>query len=115
MRDAMNKRINQLVSLYQEHLGMYVTPINSDVTNFAFVKIDPKAWTRRFSFTISVAAGTYEVSAVEPAGMLPEEELAELQASLNSTQDFFGFLRSIRKAFKGHACKDFSEGFAEAQ
>lgn len=99
MRDAMNKRISQLVSLYQEHLGLYVTPVDSEVTHFAFVKIDASAWTRRFAFSVNVAGGSYSI-ALLPDSFLPAGVIDELQQRLNATQDFFGFLRAIRKAFK---------------
>ena len=91
LRDAMNQRNRQLVNLYQEHLGLYVEPLDSLWTRFTFIHIDPDDWTRPFTMIVSVGAEnvTYEVHKVDPA--LPG--MAQLQQELNETGDFFTFLR----------------------
>lgn len=102
LRDAMNKRIHELVSLYQEHLGLYVDPIDAELTAFTFINIDPDAWSRRFTFTVNVARNCYEVDRVEPA---ISGGVDELVTKLNASQDFFAFLRAMRRAFKATCSK----------
>lgn len=101
MREAANKRIHHLVGLYQEHLGLYVEPLDAEVTTFTFTNIDPDAWSRKFTFTIQVVGDGYEIYRVDP--QLPNNLATDLSSQLNEDKDFFGFLRKIRKAFKALA------------
>lgn len=96
MREAHAKKTRDLVALYQQHLGLYVDPLDAELTRFTFVNIDPDNCACKFTFTISVANGSYEISRLDP----PLPDVDALQARLNETNDFFAFLKAIRKLFK---------------
>lgn len=95
MRETMIAKMTHLLNLYQTHLGLYAEPVDSDLTRFTFVHIDPNDWSRKFQFCVSVATDSFEVTECVPE----VEQLEAMQVELNESRDFFGFLKAMRKAF----------------
>ncbi|GAB5589954.1 kinetochore-associated Ndc80 complex subunit spc25 [Umbelopsis nana] len=89
------KNIPELLC-YEEKLACKIVGVQTDVLTFQFHNIDENDWNRRFSVTIEVAGKQYNLKACDPD--LPVAK--RLVDELNSSRDFFRFLKKIRQSFK---------------
>ena len=99
-REAVNAYAKKLVTLYEDHLGMRIEPLDSRTTRILFNHLDPDHPEQASVLLISITADNrYEIVRCEPV----IGEMSRLQAKLNETNDFFGFLKEVRRAFKAVA------------
>ena len=84
--------------LYYEQLGLSFKRVADNFLRLTFTQIDASAPSREFTFVIHVGAdNVYTVETCQPA--VPR--LRELLAELNGSNDFSGFVRGMRREFKG--------------
>ncbi|KAH8551824.1 chromosome segregation protein Spc25-domain-containing protein [Umbelopsis sp. PMI_123] len=89
------KNIPELLC-YEEKLACKIIGVATDVLTFQFHNIDEDDWNRRFSVTIQIAGKQYNLKACDPELSIAKRLVDEL----NTSRDFFRFLKKIRQAFK---------------
>ncbi|KAM3579153.1 kinetochore-associated Ndc80 complex subunit spc25 [Umbelopsis sp. WA50703] len=90
-----HKNVPELLC-YEEKLACKIVGVSTDVLTFQFHNIDENDWNRKFSVTIQIAGKQYNYKSCDPE--LPE--LKSLIDELNTSRDFFRFLKRVRQAFK---------------
>ncbi|KAK4700664.1 hypothetical protein P7C70_g5581, partial [Phenoliferia sp. Uapishka_3] len=103
-REAYQRQASQNgpeLAFFEDKLGLKIRGRGRDQIQFKFTNIDPGNYNRPFSFDIDVSQPTYAVASVSPVGFLPPAQvIVPLLAALNRSRDFYGFVRSMRAAFK---------------
>ncbi|EMR09120.1 hypothetical protein PNEG_02463 [Pneumocystis murina B123] len=81
---------------WEEHLAMKIKGVKDDFLKIIFTHIDENDWMKEFYFIINLSKREYEVTECSPA----LATVHEIVSKLNSSRDFFEFLKNMRKAFK---------------
>ncbi|KDQ17526.1 hypothetical protein BOTBODRAFT_29706 [Botryobasidium botryosum FD-172 SS1] len=80
----------------EDKLGWTLEGVQKDMLLFRFTRIDESDWNREFSIVIDISERIYRVPTSTP--LLPA--LPTLLATLNETREFYGFIKSVRGAFR---------------
>ncbi|KAJ3299033.1 kinetochore-associated Ndc80 complex subunit spc25 [Borealophlyctis nickersoniae] len=84
------------LELYRQMLAMEIKTVANDVLRFEFTHINDADWDEKYYFTIDISVrGVYTVTECSP--MLPD--LALREAWIRRSNDFYGFLKLMRKGF----------------
>ncbi len=71
----------------------------TNILKIAFTLIDPRKYSREFSFCVFVdPTDTYVVNNCEPP--IPGDRLSELLQELNRSNNFAAFVHAMRREFK---------------
>eukprot|EP00897_Mesotaenium_endlicherianum_P008153 jgi/Mesen1/7366/ME000381S06596 len=95
------KKADALLSalgMYRKHLGLQFEHSAKDRLRLVFVNIDPLDPAREFSFVLHVTTNSSEYSVIECTPQI--SDMQALVAEVNSTNDFSGFVRSVRRKFR---------------
>ncbi|RIB25139.1 chromosome segregation protein Spc25-domain-containing protein, partial [Gigaspora rosea] len=90
------------LSIFTNKLALTMDRVQDDMINFTFTCIYDNNSSRSCCFTIDVGETKYKVIECNP--ML--EELDELVSQLNTSRDFFSFLKKMRQGFRKYAKAD---------
>ncbi|KAF0445450.1 kinetochore protein Spc25 [Gigaspora margarita] len=90
------------LSIFTNKLALTMDRVQDDMINFTFTCIYDNNSSRSCCFTIDVGKTKYKVIECNP--ML--EELDELVSQLNTSRDFFSFLKKMRQGFRKYAKAD---------
>jgi len=95
---AVDKLTKAIVS-YREGLSLEFERASGNKLRLVFTSLDPTDHSRAFAFTVNVNENEeYEIQECMPA--LQNEVLEEMVEGVNLTNDFGGFVRGVRNAFK---------------
>ncbi|KAK4688981.1 hypothetical protein P7C73_g1111, partial [Tremellales sp. Uapishka_1] len=95
--DAMKGRDGVELGSLEDAVGWKVEGVENDLLLMRFTLIDPEDPDREFSILVDVSKQQYSVPKCSP----PIPTLPELVAQLYDDRNFFGFIKQVRKAFRG--------------
>ncbi|CAG8547973.1 2692_t:CDS:2 [Dentiscutata heterogama] len=90
------------LGIFTNKLALTMESVRDDVINFIFTCIYENNSSRSCYFTIDVGETEYKVIECNPM----VEELDKLVSQLNTSRDFFSFLKKMRQGFRKHANAD---------
>ncbi|CAG8484957.1 11320_t:CDS:2 [Dentiscutata erythropus] len=90
------------LSIFTNKLALTMESVRDDVINFTFTSIYDDNSSRSCYFTIDVGETKYKVIECNPM----VEELDKLVSQLNTSRDFFSFLKKMRQEFRKNAKVD---------
>ncbi|KAJ3133949.1 kinetochore-associated Ndc80 complex subunit spc25 [Physocladia obscura] len=95
-RAEQAKRNAPELAFYQDKLGLAIKSTKKNILHFVYTNIDKKDYAREFSFVLDVSKGS-EYRLVECTPAIPS--ISEAMTFLNSSRDFFRFLKEMRREF----------------
>jgi len=98
-KEEQIKRNNPELKFYENALAMKMSTLKEGIMEFAFTNINKELNSKKYSFIIDVSNKNYKVIDCQPR--VPE--LNPLLNNLNSTRNFYEFLKYMRVAFINHS------------
>ncbi|RKO82859.1 chromosome segregation protein Spc25-domain-containing protein [Blyttiomyces helicus] len=101
-RQAQLDKHNELEPELQgfvQHLALELKCPEPDVVQFIFTHVNERNWEKEYSFSVDFSTRTYRVTSCVP--ILPN--LDRLLAWVNTSRDFYSFLKEMRKEFAEYA------------
>ncbi|TPX56581.1 hypothetical protein PhCBS80983_g04433 [Powellomyces hirtus] len=101
-RDHRQGKSQPELDCYIEKLAMTVNGIDQGVLEFVFTHINSTDWMEEYSFTLDIRKGRYKVTECNP----PIAKLDELLEFVNTSKEFYTFLKLMRRGFTEAAKKN---------
>ncbi|KAJ3010098.1 UNVERIFIED_CONTAM: hypothetical protein HDU68_002329, partial [Siphonaria sp. JEL0065] len=97
-RESLTAKTRAQREFYEQRLALTIHSVATDVLRFEYTHISNKNWDRVFSFVLDVSAG----KAYKLKDLYPENSITNLDSLLeflNTSRDFFRFLKEMRCGF----------------